>query len=56
MRSFGSFKAATRFCTAHDELRDSFRPRCTRGETASLVDQQQLFRDRWAALLRLLAA
>ena len=27
-RMFGSFAAAARFCTAHDELREYFRPRC----------------------------
>ena len=27
MRGFGSFDAAARFCTAHDELRDHFRYR-----------------------------
>ena len=27
MRGFGSFDAAARFCTAHDELRDHFRNR-----------------------------
>ena len=32
MRGFGSFEAASRFCTAHDELRDYLRPPKTMGE------------------------
>ena len=51
MRGFGSFEAATRFCTAHDELRDYFRSRRTLGEVVSLGQQRPLFCDRWAALL-----
>src|ERR687884_1782070 len=46
MRGFGSFEAAARFCTAHDELRDYFRSRKTMGETVSLAAQRRLFRDR----------
>src|SRR5919202_3177731 len=56
MRGFGSFEAAARFCTAHDELRDYFRPRRTQGEAVSLAEQRQRFRTRWAALIRLIAA
>ena len=56
MRGFGSFEAAARFCTAHDELRDYFRSRRTTGEAVSLAEQRRLFRDRWSALIRLLAA
>ena len=56
MRGFGSFAAASRFCTAHDELRDYFRPRRTPGEVMPLAEQRRLFRDRWAALMALLAA
>ncbi len=56
MRGFGSFEAAARFCTAHDELRDYFRSRKTTGEAVSLAEQRRLFRDRWAALLRLIAS
>jgi putative transposase len=56
MRGFGTFEAAGRFCTAHDEIRDYFRCRKTTGETVSLADQRQLYRDRWAALLRLMAS
>ena len=56
MRGFGSFEAAARFCTAHDELRDYFRSRRRMGEGVSLADQRQMFRDRWSALMRLLAS
>ena len=55
MRGFGSFEEAARFCTAQDELRDSFRSRKTTGEAVSVAEQWQLLRDRWAALLRLIA-
>jgi putative transposase len=55
MRGFGTFEAAARFCTAHDELRDYFRFRKTTGEIVSLAEQRRLFRDRWVALLRLIA-
>ena len=56
VRGFGSFEAADRFCTAHDKLRDYFRYRQTMGETVPLALRRQRFRDRWAALIRLLAA
>ena len=56
MRGFGSFEAAARFCTAHDELRDYFRYRQRMGETVPLVTRRQMFRDRWAVLMTLLAA
>ncbi len=56
MRGFGSFEAAARFCTAHDELRDYFRSRKTTGETVPLAEQRQLFRARWDALMRLIAS
>ncbi len=56
MRGFGTFEAAGRFCTAHDEIRDYFRSRKTTGETVSLAEQRQLFRARWDALLRLIAS
>ncbi len=56
MRGFGSFAAAARFCTAHDELRDYFRARRTLGEAVSLAEQRQLFRDRWSGLLKLIAS
>jgi putative transposase len=56
MRGFGTFEAAARFCTAHDELRDYFRSRKTTGEAVSLAEHRRLFRDRWAALLTLIAS
>ena len=56
MRGFGSFQAAARFCTAHDELRDYFRLRTRTGEVVSLAEQQQLFRDRWTTLMGLIAS
>jgi putative transposase len=56
IRGFGSFEAAARFCTAHDELRDYFRPRRTPQEAVSLAERRRLFRDRWAALLRMIAS
>ena len=56
MRGFGSFAAAARFCTAHDEVRDYFRPRRTLGEAVSLAERRRLFRDRWSALMKLIAA
>ena len=56
LRGFGNFEAAARFCAVPDELPDYFRSRKTPGEAVSLADQRQLFRDRWAALRRLIAS
>jgi putative transposase len=56
MRVFGSFEAAARFCHAHDGLRDYLRPRRTLGEVVSLTERRHLFRDRWTALIWLIAA
>jgi putative transposase len=56
MRGFGTFEAAARFCCAFDELRNYFRPRHTVGESASLPDQRQAFRQRLAALRAFLQA
>jgi putative transposase len=50
MRGFGSFDAAARFCTAHDELRDHFRSRQHLNETVPLSEQRRLFLERWGAL------
>jgi putative transposase len=50
MRGFGSFEAAARFCTVHDELRDHFRFRQHLNETVSLADQRRLFQDRWGVV------
>jgi len=43
MRGFGSFDAAARFCTAHDDLRDHLRPRTRFNEVVSLAAQRRLF-------------
>ena len=56
LHGFGSFAAAARFCTAHDELRDYFRYRHRVGETVPLAKRRQTFRDRWATLMTMLAA
>ena len=50
MRGFGSFESAARFCRAFDELRHYFSPRRTMGETVSLAQQRELFRERFATL------
>ena len=46
MRGFGNFEAASRFCTAQEELRDYFRSRRTLGEAVSLAERRRLFHDR----------
>ena len=56
MRGFGSFDAAARFCTAHDELRDHFRPRTRFNEAVSLAEQRRLFQERWGEVCALLQA
>ncbi len=56
MRGFGSFEAATRFCTAHDELRDHLRYRHHLNETVSLADQRHLFQERWGEVCAVLQA
>ncbi len=43
MRGFGSFDAAARFCSAHDELRDHLRSRHHLNETVPLAEQRRLF-------------
>jgi transposase-like protein len=50
MRGFGSCAAAARFCRAYDEQRNYFRARTKPKERVSLVEQRQLFRQRFAAL------
>jgi len=54
MRGFGSVASASRFCTAHDELRDYFRHRTTMHEVVPLGVQRDQFRARSAALRALL--
>jgi transposase-like protein len=56
MRGFGSFTSATRFCTAHEELRAFLRPRSRCNEAVSLADQRRLFRKRWGEVCALAAA
>jgi len=56
MRGFGSFASAARFCTAHDELRDHFRPRTRFNEAVSLAGQRRLFQERWGEVCALLQA
>ena len=55
-RGFESFGGAARFCTAHDELGDSFRCRQRPSATVSLAEQRRMSCDCWAVLLALLAA
>ncbi len=56
MRGFGSFDAAARFCSAHDELRDHFRSRQFLNETVSLAEQRCLFQEWWGEVCALLQA
>jgi len=56
MRGFGSVEAATRFCTAHDALRDHLRSRQRLNETVSLADQRRLFQERWGEVCAVLQA
>jgi transposase-like protein len=50
MHGFGTVEAATRFCSAFDELRNYLRPCRTMGEVVSLQRQRQAFLQRLAAL------
>jgi putative transposase len=54
MRGFGSFRSATRFCSAFDEQRDYFRYRTRPKQTVSLLEQRRMFRQRFGALQNLL--
>ena len=56
MRGFGSFEAAARFCSAHDELRDHLRDRQHLNETVSLTDRRHLFQERWGEVCAVLQA
>ncbi len=56
MRGFGSFDAAARFCSTHDELRDYLRSRQHLNETVSLADQRRLFLERWGAVCAMVQA
>jgi putative transposase len=50
MRGFGTFHAAARFCSAHDEVRDYFRHRTRMGEVVPLGIQREQFCTRMVAL------
>jgi len=56
MRGVGSFDAAARFCSAHDDLRDHLRSRQCMNETVSLADQRRLFQERWGKVCAVLQA
>jgi putative transposase len=54
MRGFGTIKAAARFCSAFDELRNHFRSRRTMGEGVTLMEQRQAFLQRLSDLQALI--
>ena len=56
LRGFGSFDAAARFCSAHDDLRNHLRYRHDLNETVSLADQRRLFAERWGEVCAVLQA
>jgi transposase-like protein len=56
MRGFGSFEAATRFCSAFDEQRNYFRHHTKPKEKVSLPEQRRIFRQRFGILRYLLTA
>jgi putative transposase len=54
MRGFGSFTSAARFCRTFDEVRQFFRFRTTIGQSVSLAQQRDLFRERLNAFTTLI--
>jgi len=50
MRGFGTFRSASRFCRAFDEVRQFFRVRSIMKQKISLVQQREMFRQRLEAL------
>lgn len=54
MRGFGSFRSAARFCRAHDELRNFYRPAAKRSEVVSLADRRRIFQEKTARVTALL--
>ena len=56
MRGCDSLASATRFRTAHDELRDHLRPRTRFNEAVSLAEERHLFQERWGEVCTLLQA
>jgi putative transposase len=53
MRGFGNFASAAQFCRAFDEVRQFFRFRTTIGQSVSLTQQRNLFRQRLKAFTTL---
>jgi putative transposase len=56
IRGFGSFDAATRFCSAFEEQRQYFRAAKQSSERVSLAERRSRFRERWSAIMIELAA
>lgn len=56
MGGFCSFKSASRFCSALDEQRQFFRYRTRPNQKVPLLEQRQMFRQRFSALQYLLMA
>jgi transposase-like protein len=56
MRGFGSFVAAARFCSAHDELREHLRTRHRLNEAVSLAERRRRFQGQWDEARALLQA
>jgi len=56
MRGFKCFPAASRFCTAFDELRNYLRPRERMRQSVSPSVQRTLFLERWSDLMTTLKA
>jgi|RhiMethySRZTD1v2_1073278.scaffolds.fasta_scaffold158715_4 hypothetical protein len=56
MGGFKSVESATRFCQAHDEVRNFLRPRSHRNEVVSLAQRRLLYTARTRVLLTSLAA
>jgi len=56
MSGLGSFDAAARFRTAHDELPDYPRPRTRFNDAGSLAEQRRLCQERWGEVCVLLQA
>jgi putative transposase len=56
MHGFKTFEAAARFCCAFDEVRTYLRPRRTRGEVVSLLEQRQTFLKLLATLQTMIQA
>ena len=55
MRGFQTHTSAARFCRAHDEVRDFFRPATRRKEHVPAARQRAIYVQRVAALRDMLA-